>query len=118
MQKLLLMIVAVGLVGCGTPSSPSSRSSRLKAQSEFDAFMLQSIKLEVGLPLDEVRDLLGNPTKFRTEQVGQKSESGPWTALIYDYKFKGVKSDKKNLMVFFSKNKTNGNWILNSWRWW
>ena len=106
-----LGLVIFFILACASPSSSRNQAQ----QARFDAFKKQTLLLETGMSLEAVEKLLGKPTDYRTEQYGEKTKSGPWVGLTYEYFFKKVKNRKNEIILIFAK--VEGKWILNSWDW-
>jgi len=74
-----------------------------------------SVVLEPGMTRDQVVQVLGNPTDTESQTMGQKTDSGAWQALVWNYRWAdGFSGESKRLVLYFAEG---DEWRLNHWRW-
>lgn len=96
--KITLPLLLLGLIaGCDTAPLSSSK------------FTMENIeRLRVGMPSEEVKVLLGNPSEIDRRTCGTSTET-PWSCEMWNYKKSNYKTDRLTFQIVGDTK------LLNNW---
>ena len=103
------MVTVVLALGAGWASGPELSLQEAKAAT---------VKLSIGMPVEQVKAVYGEPTESEVTTCGGKEEVDEWLCYRLRYNYPG----KNNHDVWFyfanadGSKETGGPWLLSKWK--
>jgi hypothetical protein len=107
-----LISVALVASSCAPTASPSTRSG-----TTYDQAKRAEYQFRVGMPAEQVRQLLGYPDQTAVQTCGQQSAGGPWTCLSWTYRWSTFWAAERLVLLFYENPDGSNEWFVNGWNW-